>query len=37
MLLFTTGGKFTSSFNGKGAGWDKTSDINVQVFGHRVD
>jgi hypothetical protein len=37
MLLFTSGGKFKSAFNGKGSGWDKTSDINVQVFGHRVD
>ncbi|HTC34548.1 MAG TPA: hypothetical protein VK724_14300 [Bryobacteraceae bacterium] len=37
MLLFTSGGKFTSSFSGKDAGWDKTSDINVQVFGHRVN
>lgn len=37
MLLFTSGGKFTSSFDGKGAGWDKSSDIDVQVFAHRVD
>ncbi len=37
MLLFTSGGKFTKTFNGKSAGWDKPSDINVQVFGHRVD
>jgi hypothetical protein len=37
MLLFTSGGKFQSTFDGKGAGWDKSSDINVQVFGHRVD
>jgi hypothetical protein len=37
MLLFTSGGKFKSAFNGKGAGWDKSSDIDVQVFGHRVD
>jgi hypothetical protein len=36
MLLFTSGGKFTKAFNGKDAGWDKASDINVQVFGHRV-
>jgi hypothetical protein len=36
MLLFTSGGKFKNAFNGKGAGWDKSSDINVQVFGHRV-
>lgn len=37
MLLFTSGGAFKSAFNGKGAGWDKNSDINVQVFGHRTD
>jgi hypothetical protein len=37
MLLFTSGGKFKSAFDGKGAGWDKSSDINVQVFAHRVD
>ncbi|MBV9770718.1 MAG: hypothetical protein JOZ32_14175 [Bryobacterales bacterium] len=37
MLLFSSGGKFESTFDGKGAGWDKTSDIDVQVFGHRAD
>jgi hypothetical protein len=37
MLLFTSGGKFESAFNGKGAGWDKSSDIDVQVFGHRLE
>jgi hypothetical protein len=37
MLLFTSGGKFKSTFNGKGAGWDKSSDIDVQVFGHRAE
>jgi hypothetical protein len=37
MLEFTSGGAFKSEFNSKGAGWDKSSDINVQVFGHRVD
>lgn len=37
MLMFTSGGEFRSVFDGKGAGWDKTSDINVEVFGHRVD
>jgi hypothetical protein len=36
MLLFTSGGKFKSVFDGKGAGWDKSSDIDVQVFAHRV-
>jgi len=37
MLLFTSGGKFKGVFNGKGAGWEKASDIDVQVFGHRVE
>jgi hypothetical protein len=37
MLEFTSGGRFESVFNGKNAGWDKSSDINVQVFAHRVD
>ena len=37
MLLFTSGGKFKSAFNGKGAGWDKDTDINVQVFAHPAD
>jgi hypothetical protein len=37
MLLFTSGGKFKSAFDGKGAGWDKSSDINVQVFAHRAN
>jgi hypothetical protein len=36
MLLFTSGGKFKSVFDGKGAGWDKSSDIDVQVFAHQV-
>lgn len=37
MLLFTADGRFEHAFNGKGAGWDKSSDIDVQVFGHRAD
>jgi hypothetical protein len=37
MLLFTSGGKFKRTFDGKGAGWNKSSDINVQVFAHRAD
>ncbi len=37
MLLFTSGGEFKSAFDGKGAGWDKSTDINVQVFAHRLD
>jgi hypothetical protein len=37
MLLFNSGGKFKNAFDGKGAGWDKSTDINVQVFAHRVE
>jgi hypothetical protein len=37
MLLFTSGGRFKSAFDGKGAGWNKSSDINVQVFAHRIE
>ena len=37
MLEFTSGGKFKTAFNGAGKGWDKGSDINVQVFAHRVN
>jgi hypothetical protein len=36
MLIFTSGGRFESAFDGKNAGWDKSSDVDVQVFGHRV-
>jgi hypothetical protein len=36
MLIFTSGGRFESAFDGKDAGWDKSSDVNVQVFGHRA-
>jgi hypothetical protein len=36
MLLFTSGGKFDGFYDGKGVGWDKSSDINVQVFAHRA-
>ncbi|PWT98669.1 MAG: hypothetical protein C5B51_28805 [Terriglobia bacterium] len=37
MLLFDASGKAEGSFDGQGNGWDKSSDINVQVFAHRVD
>jgi len=37
MLLFDGTGKPQGAFNGQGNGWDKTSDINVQVFAHRLD
>jgi hypothetical protein len=36
MLIFTSGGRFESTFDGKDAGWDKSSDVDVQVFGHRA-
>jgi hypothetical protein len=37
MLLFDAAGRSEGTFNGEGNGWDKPSDINVQVFAHRVD
>jgi hypothetical protein len=36
MLLFSSGGRFKNVFDGKGAGWDKSSDIDVQVFAHQA-
>jgi hypothetical protein len=36
LLLFDGGGKFGSTFDSKGSGWDKSSDLNVQVVAHRV-
>ncbi len=36
LLLFDGGGKFDSTFNSNGTQWDKSSDINVQVFAHRA-
>lgn len=36
MLLFDEGGKLGGPFEAKGNGWDKSSDINVQVFAHRI-
>ncbi len=36
MLLFDGAGRFAGKFHGGGAGWDKDSDINVQVFAHQV-
>ena len=37
MLLFDAAGRSEGTFNGEGNGWDKPSDINVQVFAHRVN
>jgi hypothetical protein len=36
LLLFDGSGKGQGTFNGQGNGWDKGSDINIQVFAHRV-
>jgi hypothetical protein len=36
MLLFDGSGKAAGEFSGQGNGWDKSSDINVQVFAHRL-
>jgi hypothetical protein len=36
LLLFDGGGKFGGTFDSKGNNWDKSSDINVQVFAHRL-
>jgi hypothetical protein len=35
MLLFDAGGRLDREFNSEGNGWDKSSDINVQIFAHR--
>jgi hypothetical protein len=36
MLLFEGSGRSAGEFTSQGNGWDKNSDINVQVFAHRV-
>jgi hypothetical protein len=36
MLEFDAAGRFEGTLNGEGNGWNKPSDINVQVFAHRV-
>jgi hypothetical protein len=36
MLLFDGSAKAAGEFTGQGNGWDKNSDINVQVFAHRL-
>lgn len=35
LQLFDGGGKYEGPFDSKGQNWDKSSDINVQVFAHR--
>ncbi len=37
MLLFDAAGRSEGTHNALGNGWDKTADINIQVFAHRVD
>jgi hypothetical protein len=36
MLLFDAGGRAKGGFSADGNGWDKSADINVQVFAHKV-
>ena len=36
MLQFGAGGNFEGAVDSNGNGWDKSSDINVQVFAHRA-
>lgn len=36
MLMFDGSGRFQGMFNSETSGWDKSADINVQVFGHPV-
>ncbi|MBV9506144.1 MAG: hypothetical protein JO323_14185 [Acidobacteriia bacterium] len=36
MLMFDGTGRAAGEFNAQGHGWDKSSDINVQVFAHKV-
>jgi hypothetical protein len=36
MLQFDGSGKVVGEFTARGNGWDKNSDINIQVFAHRV-
>lgn len=36
LLLFDGGGRFEETFNSNGKQWNKSSDLNVQVFAHRV-
>jgi len=36
LLIFDGTGRFRERFQGRGNGWDKEADINVQVFAHRL-
>jgi hypothetical protein len=37
MLLFDAAGRADQAFQAQGNGWDKSADINVQVFAHRAN
>jgi hypothetical protein len=37
MLLFDAAGRAQGEHKAEGNGWDKSADINVQVYAHRVD
>jgi hypothetical protein len=36
LLKFNPAGQFQGSFDSNGAGWDKSSDINIEVFAHKL-
>jgi len=36
ILQFDSGGRAQGEFHAQGNGWDKSGDINVQVFAHKV-
>jgi len=36
MLLFESSGHFAGAWDSKGKAWNKSSDVNVQVFAHKV-
>ena len=37
MLKFDAAGRYEGTFTAQGNGWDKSADINLQVFAHRVE
>ena len=36
MFLFETSGSFAGAWDSKGKAWNKSSDVNVQVFAHKT-
>ena len=36
MLLFESSGNFAGTWDSKGKAWNKSSDVNVQVFAHKT-